>query len=246
MLDRITFGRYCLRDSVVHKLSPVFKILSLIIMIVVVFFIDSYVDILMLTMYLLLTIVYSDISILVYLKNIYSIKIFLLFILIIDLIFFSGINKIVFDVYRVIFIVMYSSVLTYTTSMSEITYGNRYLLKPLDRIIPTNDIAMIITLTLRYIPTLLMEANRIIRAQKLRGIDFDTKNIKEKIISISGIFIPMFTLSLRRAEETADIMDIRLYNYGNSRTNYRTNNWSKINTLLLILNVVILWIVIIY
>ena len=105
---------------------------------------------------------------------------------------------------------------------------------------------MIITLTLRYIPTLLMEANRIIRAQKLRGIDFDTKNIKEKIISISGIFIPMFTLSLRRAEETADIMDIRLYNYGNSRTNYRTNNWSKINTLLLILNVVILWIVIIY
>ena len=98
MLDRITFGRYCLRDSAVHKLSPVFKILSLIIMIVGVFFIDSYVDILMLTMYLLLTIVYSDISILVYLKNIYSIKIFLLFILIIDLIFFSGINKIVFDV----------------------------------------------------------------------------------------------------------------------------------------------------
>ena len=98
MLDRITFGRYCLRDSVVHKLSPVFKILSLIIMIVGVFFIDSYVDILMLTMYLLLTIVYSDISILVYLKNIYSIKIFLLFILIIDLIFFSGINKVVFDV----------------------------------------------------------------------------------------------------------------------------------------------------
>ena len=87
MLTNINFGKYYERDSVVHKLSPVFKIISLLIMIVSIFFIDSYKDIIMLTSYLILMMIYSDINILTYLRNIYSIKIFLVFILIIDLIF---------------------------------------------------------------------------------------------------------------------------------------------------------------
>ena len=105
---------------------------------------------------------------------------------------------------------------------------------------------MIITLSIRYIPTLTSEASRIINAQKLRGINFKSKNIKERILSISGIFIPMFTLSIKRAELSADIMDLRLYNYGKSRTNYRTNKWKVVDTLLLVLNILILIIVICY
>ena len=215
-------------------------------MIVAIFFINSYKDIIMLTSYLILMIVYSDIDIITYLKNIYSIKIFLLFILIIDLIFGSNINNIIFDLYKLIFIIIYSSALTYTTSTSEITYGIERLLKPFNNTIPVNDIAMIITLTLRYIPTLTMESDRIIKAQKMRGINFDSKNIKTKISSLVGVFIPMFILSLKKSESTADIMDIRLYNYGKSRTNLRTNTWKKIDTLLLILNILILIIVIFY
>ena len=246
MLTNITFGKYYARDSVVHKLNPLFKTISLIIMIVAIFFINSYKDIIMLTSYLILMIVYSDIDIITYLKNIYSIKIFLLFILIIDLIFGSNINNIIFDLYKLIFIIIYSSALTYTTSTSEITYVVERLLKPFNNTIPVNDIAMIITLTLRYIPTLTMESDRIIKAQKMRGINFDSKNIKTKITSLVGVFIPMFILSLKKSESTADIMDIRLYNYGKSRTNLRTNTWKKIDTLLLILNILILIIVIFY
>lgn len=246
MLTNITFGKYYARDSIVHKLNPLFKIISLIIMIVAIFFINSYKDIIMLTSYLILMIVYSDIDIITYLKNIYSIKIFLLFILIIDLIFGSNINNIIFDLYKLIFIIIYSSALTYTTSTSEITYAVERLLKPFNNTIPVNDIAMIITLTLRYIPTLTMESDRIIKAQKMRGINFDSKNIKTKISSLVGVFIPMFILSLKKSESTADIMDIRLYNYGKSRTNLRTNTWKKIDTLLLILNILILIIVIFY
>ena len=246
MLTNITFGKYYARDSIVHKLNPLFKIISLIIMIVAIFFINSYKDIIMLTSYLILMIVYSDIDIITYLKNIYSIKIFLLFILIIDLIFGSNINNIIFDLYKLIFIIIYSSALTYTTSTSEITYGIERLLKPFNNTIPVNDIAMIITLTLRYIPTLTMESDRIIKAQKMRGINFDSKNIKTKISSLVGLFIPMFILPLKKSESTADIMDIRLYNYGKSRTNLRTNTWKKIDTLLLILNILILIIVIFY
>lgn len=246
MFNDITFGKYYNKNSVIHRLSPVFKLISLMIMIVGIFFIDSYIDILMFSLYLVLVMVYSDIGIITYLKNIYSIKIFLLFIFIIDLIFNSNINNIVFDLYKLIFIIIYSSALSYTTSTSEITYGIERILKVFNNYIPVNDIAMIITLTIRYIPTLTMEADRIIKAQKMRGIDFDSKNIKNKISSLVGVFIPMFILSLKKSESLGDIMDLRLYNYGKSRTNYRTNSWKKIDSLLLILNIIILIIVIFY
>ena len=172
------------------------------------------------------------------------IKIFLVFILIIDLIF--NINNTIYDLYKLIFIIIYSSALTYTTSTSEITYGIERMLRPFNNYIPVNDIAMIITLTIRYIPTLTMEADRIIKAQKMRGINFDNKNIKDKISTLVGVFIPMFVLSLKKSESLGDIMDLRLYNYGKSRTNLRTNKWKKKDSLLLVLNILILSIVIFY
>lgn len=246
MSSNITLGRYYQIESVIHKLNPIFKILSLTIMIISIFFIDSYNDILMLGSYLLLSMAYSNINIKTYLKNILGLKIFLIFIIIINLIFFTSINKIVFDLFKIIFIILYSSILSYTTVITELTYGIEKLLKPLSKILPVSDIVVVISLSIRYIPSLTSEANRIIRAQKLRGINFDSKNIKEKIISISGILIPMFIMSLKKAETTADIMDIRLYNYGKSKTNYRSNAWKKVDTFLLILNILILIIVIFY
>lgn len=246
MSSNITLGRYYQIESVIHKLNPIFKILSLTIMIISIFFIDSYNDILMLGSYLLLSMAYSNINIRTYLKNILGLKIFLIFIIIINLIFFTSINKIVFDLFKIIFIILYSSILSYTTVITELTYGIEKLLKPLSKILPVSDIVVVISLSIRYIPSLTSEANRIIRAQKLRGINFYSKNIKEKIISISGILIPMFIMSLKKAETTADIMDIRLYNYGKSKTNYRSNAWKKVDTFLLILNILILIIVIFY
>ena len=136
--------------------------------------------------------------------------------------------------------------MTYTTVITELTYGIEKILSPLSKILPVSDIAMVITLTIRYIPSLTHEADRIIRAQKLRGINFDTKNIKEKILSISGILMPMFVMSIRKSNLMADILDIRLYNYGKSKTNYRSNSWRLLDTLLLILNIAILIIVMFY
>ena len=246
MLNNISLGTYINKDSVVHKLNPVFKIISLIIMITSVLCIKSYISMLILTLYLITSIIYSNISMKVYLKNIYGIKIFLIFILIIDLIFYNGISTIIFDLFKLIFIVMCSSILTYTTATTEITYGLEKILLPLKKVLPVESIIMIITLSIRYIPTLTEEANRIINIQKLRGINFKSKNIKERLISISGIFIPMFVLSLKKAEKTSDIMEIRLYGCSKSRTNYRFNKWKIRDSLLLILNILILIIVIFY
>ena len=246
MLNNITLGKFYQRDSVVHKLSPIFKIISLIIMIIAIFFIDGYIDIIMLGSYLLLAILYSNISIKTYLKNILGIKVILIFILIIDIIFYISIDRIIFDLFKIIFIILYSSILTYTTVITELTYGIETLLRPFNKLLPVSDIAMVITLTIRYIPSLTYEANRIIKAQKVRGVNFDTKNIKEKIISISGILMPMFVMSIKKASLTADILDIRLYNYGMSKTNYRSNKWGIIDTLLIVFNIAILIIVVFY
>ena len=123
MLSNLIVSRYILKDSLVHKLNPVFKIISLMMMLFGIFFIDSYIDIIMLTFYLLLVISYSDIDPMVYLRNIFSIRIILLLILIIDLIFFRGIDNIVFDLFRIIYIVIYLSILTLTTASTEIIYG---------------------------------------------------------------------------------------------------------------------------
>ena len=263
MLTNINFGKYYERDSVVHKLSPVFKIISLLIMIVSIFFIDSYKDIIMLTSYLILMMIEGKISMNLANKlTIFRVMLVPLMVivpffnitgeflgipytyLIIDLIF--NINNTIYDLYKLIFIIIYSSALTYTTSTSEITYGIERMLRPFNNYIPVNDIAMIITLTIRYIPTLTMEADRIIKAQKMRGINFDNKNIKDKISTLVGVFIPMFVLSLKKSESLGDIMDLRLYNYGKSRTNLRTNKWKKKDSLLLVLNILILSIVIFY
>lgn len=246
MLDSINLGKYIWGKSLVHKLHAVCKVLSLLMMIISIFFIDSYVDIIILTIYLFLGILYTGINIKVYLKNVFSIKIFILFVFIIDLVFFDSINRIIFDLFKLLFIVLYASLLTFTTTVMEITFGIEKILIPFSKIIPVRDIASIVTLTLRYIPLLNNEASRIIRAQKFRGIDFKSKNVRKKIEMISVVFVPIFTLSLERADKTADIMDLRLYNYSKSRTNYRQKKWRAIDTCLLILNIWILIIVIIY
>ncbi len=246
MLSDICIGKYIPNDSVVYKLNPLFKLLSVIIMIISIFFINSYDDIIMLGFYLILSMIYSDIGIKVYYKNICNIKLFLIFILVVDLIFFTGIDRIIFDLFKLIFIVIYASILTYTTKMTEIVYSISKLLKPFSNIIPVNDISMVITLTLRYIPTLIEEYNRIIRAQKLRGMDFDKENLIGKINIISKMLVPMFALSIKKAEDSANIMDLRLYNYGKSRSSYRTFKWKGIDTFLFILNILILIIVIVY
>ena len=222
MLSDICIGKYIPNDSVVYKLNPLFKLLSVIIMIISIFFINSYDDIIMLGFYLILSMIYSDIGIKVYYKNICNIKLFLIFILVVDLIFFTGIDRIIFDLF-----------------ISK-------LLKPFSNIIPVNDISMVITLTLRYIPTLIEEYNRIIRAQKLRGMDFDKENLIGKLNIISKMLVPMFALSIKKAEDSANIMDLRLYNYGKSRSSYRTFKWKGIDTFLFILNILILIIVIVY
>lgn len=124
-----------------------------------------------------------------------------------------------FLVLRIIIIVILSSLLTFTTMPTDITNGIESLLKPLKIIrFPVSELAMMLSLTLRFIPTLLDEANKIIKAQASRGVELSESKFKEKITQAVSLLIPLFVVSFKRAEDMANAMDVRGYVVGANRT----------------------------
>ena len=243
MFNKYSIGNYYLKDSVIHKLNPLFKIISLFLSIISVLISNSLIDFITLFIFILIIMLLSKIELKIYLKNIYTLRIFIIFIIIINLIFKVSIVDSLYMILKIIYLVILSAILTLTTPPTEITYGLEKTFRVFNKILPVNSIALTITLALRFIPMITMQAERIIKASSLRGIDYN-ENLKSKILALSNIFVPMIYLSLKKADDLADIMEIRLYNYGISRTNYRLNKWKLIDSILLILNIVVLIIVI--
>lgn len=132
---------------------------------------------------------------------------------------------------RLVFLVVGTSMLTYTTSPLLLTDGIEKLLKPFSKIgLPAHELAMMMTIALRFIPTLLEETDKIIKAQTARGADFESGNILRRAKSLVPILVPLFINSFRRADELATAMECRCYRGGEGRTrlreiNIRTNDW---------------------
>ena len=243
MFNKRLIGNYYLKDSIIHKLNPTFKIISLLLSIISVIFASNLIDFIVLFIFILIIMLLSKIDMKIYLKNIYTLRIFIIFIVIINFIFTISIISTVYMILKIIYLVLLSAILTLTTPPMEITYGLERTFSVFNKVLPVNSIALSISLALRFIPMITMQSERIIRAQSLREVDFN-ENLKSKIISISNMFIPMLYLSLKRADDLSDIMEVRLYIYGVSRTNYRLNKWKIIDIILLILNIVVLIMVI--
>lgn len=242
MFNKATIGNYYMKKSLIHSLNPTYKIFSLIINILMVILAKHPLDFIIIFIYLSIIISLSKINLKIYLKNISTLKIFILFIIIINIIFKVNIISTIYMILKIIYLVLLSAILTFTTPPMEITYGLERTFRIFNKVLPINQIALTITLSLRFIPLITMQAERIIKAQSLRGIDFES-NIKTKLISLSNIFIPMIYLSLKKADDLSDIMEIRLYNYGLSRTNYRLNDWKIKDSILLIINIILLVII---
>lgn len=242
MFNKATIGNYYMKKSLIHNLNPTYKIISLIINILMIILAKHPLDFIIIFIYLSIIITLSKINLKIYLKNISTLKVFILFIIIINIIFKVNIISTIYMILKIIYLVLLSAILTFTTPPMEITYGLERTFRIFNKILPINQIALTITLSLRFIPLITMQAERIIKAQSLRGLDFES-NTKTKLISLSNIFIPMIYLSLKKADDLSDIMEIRLYNYGLSRTNYRLNDWKIKDSILLIINIILLVII---
>ncbi len=237
MISDITLGQFFPGYSVIHKLDPRTKIILAVVFIVSVFFAKNPVSFLIMTAFTVLLVAMSRISFTVVFKGIKPIIFILIFTAILNLfmtkgegeplvsfwvinIYIDGISRAVFMALRVILLIIGSSILlTYTTSPISLTDGIESLLSPLKAIkVPVHTFAMMMSIALRFIPTLVEETEKIMNAQKSRGADFTSGSLIKRAKALVPILVPLFVSSFKRAEELATAMECRCYRGDNNRT----------------------------
>lgn len=234
MLKDITIGQYFPAKSAVHALDPRYKILIMTIFIVSLFFIQSFWPYIFVFAWLFLTIVAAKIPVNMVLKGLKPLRLILIFTFIMNLFFIpgeeifrwgflsvsrEGLVQAVFMAIRLVLLVVGTSLLTLTTSPLALTEGIEKLMSPLKRVgFPAHAIAMMITIALRFIPTLIDEADKIMKAQMARGADFESGNVLNRAKNLVPLLVPLILNALRRAEELATAMESRCYRGDEHRT----------------------------
>ena len=253
----VSFGQYYPSNSFVHKLDPRIKILFLIVYIVAVFLCKNFYALSACAAVFLLIAIFSGVPIKSLLRSIKAIVFLLVFTAILNLFFYQGqtvlfswgIIKItkeaayftIFLAARLFLLVLTSAVLTLTTTPVALTDGIESLLTPLKGIrFPVHELALIMSIALRFIPILTDETGRIMNAQKARGADFETGNIFKRIKAIIPILIPLLISAFRRADELGDAMDARCYTGSKIRTKYKKLTFGWRDALAFILLAVLL------
>jgi len=233
----VTIGQYIPRDSAVHRLDPRTKIAAVTMLMVAIFIVRDFAGYALLTAFLLGVIVASQIPIGYVLRGLRPI-LFLLLLTVILNTFFSGVRegtplfhirgivvyreavmRAIFIGYRLITLVAVTSLLTFTTSPVELTDGIERILRPFRRIgVPAHELAMMMTIALRFIPTLLEETEKIMKAQMARGAEFDRGGALRRARALVPVLVPLFVSAFRRADELALAMEARCYRGGEHRT----------------------------
>ena len=254
MLRDITIGQYYNAESVIHRLDPRVKMFWVFLQIVFLFVFDNIISLIISGIVTCIIIKLSDIPVKYIIRGIKSI-IFILLITSAINIFFTpgqvlfrlyflritrqGIIKSVIIFFRISMIVLISSMLTFTTTPTNITDGLEKAFSPLRKIrVPVNDIAMMMSIALRFIPVLQTETDKIIKAQTARGADFENGNFVVRIKKMIPIIITLFVSSIKRATELATAMDARCYGIYEDRTklhplHYKRNDYVAMIILLL-------------
>lgn len=251
----ITLGQFMPGTSVIHRIDARAKILLLIATIVFIFLCKNFVSLLLISLFSLLVIFMTKISFMKYLKSLKVILFVVVLTGILNLFYGTGdvlwqwwelkittgglINA-TFVIVRIAILMMISAVLTYTTSPTDLTDALERLMKPLKIFhVKVHEIAMMMTIALRFIPVLLDETDKITNAQKARGADMESGNVIHRVKALIPVLIPLFVSSFRRANDLAMAMECRCYNGGANRTRMKILHFSWIDLAASIVSVVI-------
>lgn len=234
MLTDITLGQFFPGDSFVHKLDPRTKLLGTLLFISGIFLADSYIAYAGLTVFCAMVIAVSGIPVRLVLKSLRPLWIIIVITVLIHIfttpgtVIYSwgpltvtqeGVRQGALMTARLVFLIVMSSLLTFTTSPIVLTDGIERLLGPFRRVgVPAHELAMMMTIALRFIPTLLEETDRIMKAQMARGADFAQGNLLRRAQSMVPLLVPLFISAFRRADELAVAMEARCYRGGENRT----------------------------
>ncbi|MBD8027288.1 energy-coupling factor transporter transmembrane protein EcfT [Ureibacillus sp. Re31] len=263
MMEKMIFGRYIPGDSFVHKLDPRSKLVFVFAFIIVVFLANNVMTYAFLIVFTLLVIFMSRIRLYFLLNGLKPIIFLLVFTFLIhifftregDILFELGFFKIyeeglrqgVFISIRFLVLVLMTSILTLTTSPISITDGIEVLLNPLKKLkLPVHELALMMSIALRFIPTLMDETDKIMKAQMARGSDLSAGPMKERIKAVVPLLVPLFVSAFKRAEDLATAMEVRGYRGGEGRTRYRQLEWHWQDTISLILLVAMTILLVLY
>ena len=245
MLQDITLGQFFPGQSSIHRLDSRTKIILLFVLMILIFFAEGAAAYSILIALTCAIIFLSKIPPLTVLKSVKPLSWLILFTLILHLFMHKGevlfslgpfnvtLEGVTFGVaisLRLILLIMSASLLTFTTSPIQLTDALEKLLSPLKIIgIPAHEFAMMMTIALRFIPTLIEELDKIMKAQKARGADFETGNIVQRLKNFVPVLVPLFLSSFRRADELATAMEARCYRGGEGRTHFRQLKFSRLD-----------------
>ena len=237
MLQDITLGQFFPGKSILHRLDPRTKIILLFALIILIFAADGWSAYFALTLLTAGLIFLSKVPPLTVLKSVKPLSWIILFTLLIHFVSHDGDVLAKFYVFKVttegilygvkislrlILLILLSSLLTFTTSPLKLTDATEKLLSPLKKIgIPSHELAMMMTIAIRFVPTLIEETDKIIKAQKSRGLDFDSGGFVKRLRAMVPILVPLFLSSFRRADDLAMAMEARCYRGGEGRTHMK-------------------------
>lgn len=244
MLKDITIGQHYPTESIIHKLDSRVKLVATFIFMVSLFIINKFWPYSIVILSLLAIIKLSNIPFKYILKGLKPLRWIILFTFVINIFFLpgeeliwsfgflrvtqEGISQAIFMAIRLTLLVLGTSLLTLTTSPMDLTDGIERLLNPFKKIgLPVHELAMMMTIALRFIPTLLDETDKIMKAQMSRGADFESNNLINRAKNLVPLLVPLFVSAFRRAEELGTAMEARCYRGGYNRTKMKESVLSK-------------------
>ena len=263
MLKDITLGQYYPGSTLVHRLDPRTKLLLTLIYIVALFTASLYVGYFLVLLFLAVSIAVSRISMKTILSGLKPLVIIVLITGILNVfytkgehlliqfwrvsIYWEGVETAVFMALRIMLLIAGTLLLTYTTSPLQLTDGLESLLGPLKKLrVPVHELSMMMSIALRFIPTLIEETDKIMSAQRARGADFETGGLIAKAKAMLPLLIPLFVSAFRRADELATAMESRCYHGGEGRTRMKQLSMERRDWVALCVGAVLLAAVIVF
>ena len=257
MLKDITLGQFFPGTSFIHRLDPRTKLIMLIVYIVALFTAYGWIGYAVVFVFLLSCILISKIPFKSLFRGLKPLVFILVFTAVLNLfltdgdtvwvkfwvfkITKEGVVRAVMMLLRILMLVAGTFLLTYTTSPIALTDGLESLLSPLKKIrLPVHELAMMMCIALRFIPTLIEETDKIMSAQKARGADFETGNLFQRVKALVPILIPLFISSFRRADELATAMECRCYHGGEGRTKMKLLHYTRLDFEAVIVGILLL------
>lgn len=243
MIRDITIGQYYPSGSVIHSLDPRTKVIGTILYIISLFCFRNFFGYLIAALFFACIVKISRVPFRFIVKGLKPILFILIFTAALNLLWtpghvlikwgilsitIEGIQTAVFMVLRMVFLVIGSSMLTLTTTPNQLTDAIEQLLKPLNKLhVPVHEVAMMMSIALRFIPILIEETDKIMKAQMSRGADFETGNLFQRLKNMLPLLVPLFVSAARRAEDLAYAMDARCYHGGEGRTKMKPLQYQK-------------------